>query len=46
MVIRSLLTWDKTDNQIIVSSIRGKDIATEIGGVNNYYFDKPTKPFI
>lgn len=34
MVIRSLLTWDKTDNQIIVSSIQGKDIATEIGGVN------------
>lgn len=33
-VIRTLLTWDKTDNQMIVASIQGKETATELGGVN------------
>lgn len=33
-VIRTLLTWDKTDNQIIVASIQGRDTATEIPEVN------------
>ena len=33
-VIRTLLTWDKTDNQIIVSSIQGKETAEELGNVN------------
>lgn len=33
-VIRSLFTWDKTDNQIIVASIQGRDTAAKIGGVN------------
>lgn len=33
-VIRTLLTWDKTDNQIIVASIQGQEVAKEIGDVN------------
>ncbi|WP_455678285.1 hypothetical protein [Sharpea azabuensis] len=33
-VIRTLLTWDKTDNQIIVASIQGKETAEELGNVN------------
>lgn len=33
-VIRSLFMWDKTDNQIIVASIQGRDIAAKIDGVN------------
>lgn len=40
-VIRTLLTWDKTDNQIIVASIQGKDTATEIGGVNIITLSNP-----
>ena len=41
IVIRSLLAWDKTDNQIIVSSIQGKDIAAEIGAVNIITLENP-----
>lgn len=33
-VIRTLLTWDKTDNQVIVASIQGKETAAELGNVN------------
>ena len=33
-VIRTLLTWDKTDNQVIIASIQGKETATELGNVN------------
>jgi len=33
-VIRALLTWDKTENQIIVASIEGKSTAKSISGVN------------
>lgn len=33
-VIRTLLTWNKTDNQIIVASIEGKETAESIQGVN------------
>lgn len=33
-IIRTLLTWNKTDNQIIVASIQGKDTASEIDNVN------------
>lgn len=40
-VIRSLLTWNKTDNQIIVASIQGKDTATKIGGVNIVTLSNP-----
>ena len=31
-IIRTLMTWSKTNNQIIVASIEGKDIAAEIEG--------------
>lgn len=40
-VIRTLLTWNKTDNQIIVASIQGKDTAAEIGGVNIITLSNP-----
>lgn len=40
-VIRSLLMWDKTDNQIIVASIQGRDIATKIDGVNIVTLSNP-----
>lgn len=33
-VIRTLLTWDRSDNQIIVASIQGKETAQEISGSN------------
>ena len=33
-VIRTLLTWSKTDNQIIIASIQGKETAEELGNVN------------
>ena len=33
-VIRTLLTWDKTENQIIVASIEGKETANSIPYVN------------
>ena len=32
-VLKTLLTWDKTDNQIIVASIEGKDIAEQLPDV-------------
>ena len=38
-VIRTLLTWDKTDNQIIVSSIEGRETASAIPGVNIIQLD-------
>ena len=31
-IIRTLMTWSKTNNQIIVASIEGKEIAAEIEG--------------
>ena len=40
-VIRTLFTWNKTDNQIIVASIQGKDTAAEIGGVNIITLSNP-----
>lgn len=33
-VLKTLFTWNKTDNQIIVASIEGKDIAEITPGVN------------
>lgn len=33
-VLQTLLTWNKTENQIIVASIEGKDVAESIEGVN------------
>lgn len=33
-VIRTLFSWKKTNNQIIVASIQGKETATELGDVN------------
>ena len=33
-VMHTLLTWTKTDNQFIVASIQGAEIATKIEGVN------------
>ena len=33
-VIRTLLTWDRTDNQVIIASIQGKETAEELGDVN------------
>ena len=33
-IIKTLFTWDKTENQIIVASIQGKDIASTIQDVN------------
>lgn len=36
-VIRTLLTWDKTDHQMIVASIQGKETATELGNINIIY---------
>ena len=33
-VMRTLLTWSNTDNQIIIASIQGAEIATSIEGVN------------
>lgn len=40
-VIRTLLTWDKTDNQIIVASIEGKETAESIEGVNVITLNNP-----
>lgn len=40
-VIRMLLTWDKTDNQIIVASIQGKDTAKAIPDVKIITLDNP-----
>lgn len=33
-IIRTLFTWNKTDNQIIIASIQGKEIASTIKDVN------------
>lgn len=40
-VIRTLLTWNKTDNQIIVASIQGKETAAELGDVNIIFLSNP-----
>ena len=40
-VIRTILTWDKTDNQIIVASIQGRDIASTIPDVNMIELKNP-----
>ncbi len=40
-VMKTLMTWDKTDNQIIVASIEGKDIASSIDGVNIIELNNP-----
>ena len=40
-IIRTLLTWDKTDNQIIVASIQGKAIASTIDDVNVITLSNP-----
>ncbi len=40
-IIRTLLTWDKTDNQIIVASIQGKETASKIDGVNIITLSNP-----
>lgn len=40
-VIHTIFTWDKTDNQIIVASIQGKEIASEISDVNIITLENP-----
>ena len=40
-VIRTLLTWEKTENQIIVASIEGKETANSISGVNIILLENP-----
>ncbi|GAA6427066.1 hypothetical protein [Dielma fastidiosa] len=40
-VIRTLLTWNKTDNQIIVASIGGKETANAISNVKIILLDNP-----
>lgn len=40
-VIRTLLTWNKTDNQVIVASIQGKETAAELGDVNVIFLSNP-----
>lgn len=40
-VIQTILTWNKTDNQIIVASIQGKETAAEIPGVNIITLENP-----
>lgn len=40
-VIRTLLTWNKTDNQVIVASIQGKETAAELGDVNIIFLSNP-----
>lgn len=40
-VIRTLLTWDKTENQIIVASIEGQETANSISGVNIILLENP-----
>lgn len=40
-VIRTLFTWNNTPNQIIVSSIQGKEIAEELGDVNIIVLNNP-----
>ena len=38
-VIKTIFNWDKTDNQIIVASIEGKDVASAIANVNIIVLD-------
>ena len=40
-VIRTLLTWEKTENQIIVASIEGKETVNSIPGVNIILLENP-----
>lgn len=40
-VLRTILTWDKTDNQVIVASIEGRDIASTIPDVNMIELKNP-----
>ena len=40
-VMKTLFTWDLTDNQIIVASIEGKDIVKSIDGVKIIELDNP-----
>lgn len=40
-VIRTILTWDKTDNQIIIASIEGRDTALKIPHVNMIELKNP-----
>lgn len=40
-VIRSLLTWNRTENQIIVSSIEGKETASALPDVNTLLLSNP-----
>ena len=40
-VIRTLLTWDKTENQIIVASIESKETANSIPDVNIILLENP-----
>ena len=40
-VMRTLFTWNKTDNQVIVASIQGKEVAEEQGNVNIILLSNP-----
>ena len=40
-IIRTLMTWSKTNNQIIVASIEGKEIAAEIEGTRSIKLTNP-----
>ena len=40
-IIRTLLTWDKTSNQIIVASIQGRNMASTIDDVKIITLDNP-----
>ena len=40
-VIHTIFTWDKTDNQIIVASIQGKETASKISDVNIITLENP-----
>lgn len=40
-VIQTLLTWDKTENQIIIASIEGKETASRIPDVNIILLENP-----
>lgn len=40
-IIRTLLTWDKTSNQIIVASIQGRNMASTIDDVKIIILDNP-----
>lgn len=40
-VIQTLLTWDKTENQVIIASIEGKETASRIPDVNIILLENP-----